>query len=437
MNTALIILLVGLAFLVYVWWELREKRAERAALTAIADMKAMGDAVPLSMHPKVDTGVCIGSGACVTACPERDVLAIVNRRVRLVNPLACIGHGACVEACPVKAIELVFGSATRGVDVPKVDEHFQTSRPGVYVVGELAGMGLIRNAISQGKQAADHIVTSGRRGQGDALDTIVVGAGPAGISATLSLMKAGHRVLCLEREKFGGTIMHYPRAKVVMTGTIELPIVGKLRRRTMKKDELVGIWDAIRQKANPPVIEGELVSTITPASPGLWTVTNERGETRTSANVVLALGRRGAPRKLNVPGEESGKVHYRVLEPREFEGQHVLVVGGGNSAVETALALADQGRCKSVSISYRRPAFERCRAENRDGIAKAVSEGRVKARMSTTVAWIESTRVGLTEADGAVVAAANDAIIVQIGGTPPSELLSSFGVATVTKYGEV
>jgi thioredoxin reductase (NADPH) len=436
MNSVLVGLLVAVALLVYFWWTLRERRMERAAVRVIEDLRVMGDAVPTSLHPKVDPTRCIGSGACVTACPEDEVIAIVDRRARLANPLACIGHGACMEACPVKAIELVFGSELRGVEIPKISEHFETTRKGVYVVGELAGMGLIRNAISQGRQAAEHIVKAGRRGGAGALDAIVVGAGPAGISATLSLMEAGLRVLCLEREQFGGTVMHYPRAKVVMTGAIELPLVGRIKRRTMSKEDLVGLWESIRAKATPPVLEGELIQTIRSNEGDEWIVTNEKGEARKAANVILALGRRGAPRKLGVPGEETGKVHYRVLEPAEFRGKHVLVVGGGNSAVETALALLDHGQCAEVSISYRRPSFERCRAENKARITQEIQSGRIRALLPSTVSRIDSASVVLKDGAGREGTIRNDAVVVQIGGTPPSELLSGFGIESVTKYGE-
>ena len=226
----------------------------------------------------IDPIRCIGSGACVYACPEKSVLTVVNGRGVLTNPLGCIGHGACASACPVQAITLVFGTAKRGLELPNVDPDFQTNQPGVYIVGELGGMGLIRNAVSQGRQAADHIIAGEGRADGDALDAVVIGAGPAGTSATLRLMEAGLRVLLLEREAFGGTITHYPRAKVVMTGPLDFPIYGRVSKRKMSKEQLVELWQDIRDKTGLQAAVGELVEKIERAPDGEWLVSSTSGE---------------------------------------------------------------------------------------------------------------------------------------------------------------
>jgi thioredoxin reductase len=202
----------------------------------------------------------------------------------------------------------------------------------------------------------------------------------------------------------------------------------------MSKEELVDLWRSIQEKANVPVKTGVLVDGVDAEADGMWRLQTNAGPFR-AANVLLALGRRGSPRKLDVPGEEQGKVHYRLLEPGEFSGKHVLVVGGGNSAVESALSLADANGCASVSISYRRNAFARCRAENRRRIDEAIAAGRVKPLMPTEVRSIEERDVVL-DADGRNVRVPNDAVIIQAGGTAPSELLKKFGIDIVTKYGE-
>jgi thioredoxin reductase/NAD-dependent dihydropyrimidine dehydrogenase PreA subunit len=410
------------------------RRGEAKAVATLADMAALGEVVPDTIHPRIDVNRCIGSGACVIACPEKDVIAVVGGRAVLVNPLACVGHSACVQACPVSAIAVVFGTEKRGVELPKVDRHFETTRPGVYVIGELGGMGLIRNAVAQGRQAADHVVEAKRRGAGDALDAVVVGAGPAGISATLRLMEAGLRVVLVEREAYGGTIMHYPRAKVVMTGALDFALVGKVRAKRMSKEDLVALWQRILQETSLPVRVGTLVEGVEQAADGMWSLRTSAGPIR-AANVMLGLGRRGSPRKLNVPGEEQAKVHYRLLEPGEFRGKNVLVVGGGNSAVESALSLMDGGGCASVTISYRRNAFARCRADNRRRIDDAIASGRVRALLPSTVREIRQREVVL-ESNAADVTLENDAVIVQVGGTAPAELLATFGIEVVTKYGQ-
>ncbi|MFO0742191.1 MAG: NAD(P)-binding domain-containing protein [Labilithrix sp.] len=425
---------IVLSAIIYWLFGLIGKGKESKAIATLADMAALGEVVPDTLHPKVDLDRCIGSGACVRACPEKDVLAVVHGQAVLVNPLACVGHSACVDACPVDAIQVVFGTANKGVELPKIDQNFQTTRPGVYVIGELGGMGLIRNAVSQGKQAADHVIKNTRRAAGDAYDVAVVGAGPAGISATLRLLEANLKVILLEREAFGGTIMHYPRAKVVMTGALDFALVGRVKATKMSKEELVELWERIMREVKLPVQVGTLVEGVEGDDDGMWRLKTSGGPIR-AANVMLGLGRRGSPRKLECPGEESPKVHYRLLEPKEFAGKHVLVVGGGNSAVESALSLSDAQCCASVAISYRKGAFARCRAENRRRIDEAIAIGAVQALMPSEISRIENDAVYL-KSEGNEVKLQNDSIIVQIGGTAPSELLQKFGVEVVKKYGE-
>ena len=443
MTSSLTLLaVILLAGLLYFWWERSDRKKEDVATRVAEDIKAMGDVVATSLSPSINLDACIGSGACVSACPEKIVIALVRRQAALVNPLGCIGHGACATACPVTAIRLVFGTKTRGVELPLVDQNFQTNRPGVYVAGELGGMGLIRNAAIQGRQAAEHIILGSpeagrppRRAKGNAFDAIVVGAGPAGISATLRLMQEGLNVLLIDREGFGGTILHYPRAKVVMTGVLELPVYGKVPGRQLSKEELVSVWQEVRERTQPPFVTGELVTSIDSRDDGMWAVVSDRA-VRHAANVVLALGGRGSPQKLGVRGEERTKVAYRLLEPKEFAGQHVLVVGGGNSAVESALALADSGDCKSVSISYRRKEFARCRSENRRRIDACAASGAVRALLGTEVTDIAEHDVTLRDAQGRIGQIPNDAAIIQIGGTPPAQLLKTLGIELTTKYGE-
>jgi thioredoxin reductase (NADPH) len=441
MTALLLFAIVCVAGFFYWLWERRDRVVEETAVAVVRDIAAMGDDVSAaSLHPQIDPSKCIGSGACVRACPEKVVVALVGGYAKLVNPLGCIGHGACESACPVGAITLVYGDKTRGLELPRVDPFFQTNRRGVYVIGELGGMGLIRNAVSQGKQAADHVIAGTakeptlRRGVGGALDALVVGAGPAGISATLRLMEAGLKVHLIDREGFGGTILHYPRAKVVMTGAIELPIYGTLKKRTMSKEALVALWQDILARTQPPFVGGELVERLSLGDDDMWSVHSTSG-VRRAANVLLALGVRGSPQKLGVSGEDLPKVAYRLLEPTEFEGKRVLVVGGGNSAVESAIALADYGGCASVAISYRRAHFARCRGENRRRIEEAIAQGKVTALMSTEVQHITEDSVTLSTPEGPRVLP-NDGVIVQIGGTSPSKLLRSFGVEIITKYGE-
>ncbi|MGE5184363.1 MAG: NAD(P)-binding domain-containing protein [Acidobacteriota bacterium] len=435
MTTLLVALgLVVAAGIPYILWTRMEARGHKRAAAVHADTLSLGDElVPVSIHPEVDLDECIGSGACVRACPEKDVLAITDGRARLINPMSCIGHSACMSACPVGAIKLVFGTATRGIELPKLTSAFETSQPGIYVVGELGGMGLIRNAVEQGRQAADAIAKSGRRGRAGDLDAIIVGAGPSGISAALALMARGLRVQIVEQSAFGGTITHYPRAKVVMTGAFELAGYGTVRRKTMSKEQLVELWDDIRARTQMPVTEGVRIEMIE-SQGATWRVAGGSWQDR-AANVVLALGRRGAPRQLGVPGEDLPKVSYRLLEPEPFSGKHVLVVGGGNAAADVAIALAQAKLCASVSLSYRRAQLARLRGSVRTEIDRCFEDRSIVPLLGTEVVSIAPQSVML-KSDKGVHEMRNDAVIVQIGGTAPSELLKTVGIELVEKRGE-
>jgi len=436
MNTTYLVLLglvaaIGLPYII--WTRVDALRHKRAAKLH-DDTASLGDeVVPVSIHPEIDLDACIGSGACIRACPEDDVIAITDGRARLINPLSCIGHSACMAACPVDAITLVFGTAKKGVELPLLTKTFETSQTGIYVVGELGGMGLIRNAVEQGRQAAQAIFDAKRRGTAGDLDVVVVGAGPAGISCALGLVEHGLKILVVDQEKYGGTIAHYPRAKVVMTGSFELAGYGTVRAKTMSKEDLLELWGDIRARTNLPVKEGVRVESIKQEG-NAWRVIAEGWQDR-AANVVLALGARGAPRELGVPGEELQKVVYRVIEPEVFAGKRMLVVGGGNAAADCAIALAEDGNCTQVALSYRRTELARLRSSVRTKFDELVSAGKVQALLGTEVVSIAPGHVMLKSKTG-LQQVDNDHVVVQIGGTSPSDLLKSIGIAVVEKRGQ-
>lgn len=427
---------VLLAFGIFWLWGRKDSQVQmQHALVVERTEELSEDAIPGSIHPKINTDVCIGSGACVRACPENHVIGLVGGKATLIGPLACIGHGACAKACPVGAIQLVFGTEKRGLELPMMDANFQTEMPGLYVIGELGGMGLIRNAVNQGAQAAQHAVASGRKAGGAVRDAIVVGAGPAGISAALGLMQGGLNVQLIDQDRFGGTILNYPRNKVTMTGSLHFPVYGKVSKRTMSKEQLLELWNDIQKKTHLSALTQTRIDSISrDARTGIFTLSSTKGIFQ-AANVLLAVGRRGSPNRLGVPGEDLPKVHYRLLEPEVFRGKHVLVVGGGNSAVENALSLMDNGHCASVAISYRRQVFARCRADNRKRIDDAIATGRIHAVLPSEVVEIKQDRVVLM-VNGERKSFKNDDVIIQIGGTEPRELLKQCGIRMVTKYGE-
>lgn len=437
MSTALYVLvgLIAAAAAPYVLWTRLDARKQRRARAAHDDVLAMGDdVVPPSLHPQIDLDLCIGSGSCERACPEGEIIAITDGRARLINPLACIGHSACMQSCPVGAIKLVYGSATRGVELPMLTPDFETSQPGIYIIGELTGMGLIRNAAMQGKQASATIAASGRRAPRGGTDVIIVGAGPAGIAAALGCMAHGLSVRILEQSTFGGTIAHYPRKKVVMTGTVELPGFGTLRQRTMQKEDLLAVWRDVRDRMNLEVCEGIRVESIK-RDGDRWSVCGPDGFTAGAASVVLALGRRGAPRQLGVPGEDLHKVAYRLLEPEPFADKHVMIVGGGNAAADCVIALADSRLPRSVSLSYRRTELMRLRGSVRSRFQQLIDDRQITTYLATEVVAIAPDRVTLSRRDG-VVDVANDSVIIQVGGTSPSDLLRTIGIQLIEKRGE-
>ena len=402
----------------------RRARERRAA----GELAAKGDRLPRSLHPVIDTDVCIGSLSCLRACPEGDILGVVGGAARLVHGDHCIGHGRCAAECPVGAIKLVFGSEERGVDLPEVDAFFESSRPGVYIVGELGGMGLIKNAIRQGLQVAQRIGETLPPGAGE---VVVVGGGPAGVATALGLKAAGvpHRVL--EQGKLGGSILHYPRQKVVMTEPVVLPIWGKFGRRVIPKEELLDTFHRIVDTTHIAFQEGVKVLGID-GEAGRFLVRTAAGDFP-AARVVLAAGRRGTPRRLGVPGEDSPAVYYGIREPEVFAQQRVLVVGGGDSAVEAALQLADGGA--EVALSYRGAELARCREANRAAVKAASEAGRIAMLLPSTVQEIHDRDV-VIDFSGARKSLSDTNVVVSIGGELPLEFLARCGVALRRYHGE-
>jgi thioredoxin reductase/NAD-dependent dihydropyrimidine dehydrogenase PreA subunit len=416
---------------VYAW---RRNRMHQRSLRAQREATSAGLVEPASLHPVVDPLKCIGCGSCISACPEQPehhVLGLIDGKARLVSPTECIGHGACRSACPVDAIQLVFGTATRGVDLPRVTPWFETNVPGIFVAGELGGMGLIRNAVEQGRQAVEQIHARRPRGGTD-LDLVIIGAGPAGFSASLAALERKMRFVTLEQESLGGCVFQYPRGKVVMTQPAHLPIVGEIRLRSTSKEELLELWRGIVRRVGLTIRDRERVEEIQAINGG-YLVRSGAGEYR-ARSVLLAIGRRGTPRKLGVPGEELPKVTYRLIEPEQYAGQHVLVVGGGDSALEAASSVAEVGGGGNVILSYRGDAFGRAKPRNRERIAAAERSGRLRVLLKSEVEAIEPRSIAL-RAEGVVRTVQNDSVIISAGGILPSDFLRSIGIEVDTKYG--
>jgi len=388
--------------------------------------------LPVSLHPVIDPMKCMGSGACATACPEGKILALHEGRAHLVSPEACIGHGACARECPVGAISLVFGTSERGVDIPHVSPSFETNVKGVFVAGELGGMGLIRNAVAQGVQAMQQIAKRGRGKDPAVLDVVVVGAGPSGLAAGIIAHERELRYQIIDQETaIGGTIAHYPRNKIVLTGPFELPGWGRIKKRELTKEELIAIWQEAVARTGLEVRLGERYEGLERSGEG-FVVKTSRGTLRTR-HVLLAIGRRGTPRTLDVPGEELPKVAYSLHEPDAWAGMQLLVVGGGDSALEGAMSLSEVPGT-TVTLSYRGDSFFRAKPKNQVRFQDAVESGRVRALLGSQIESIAPGEVVLRH-EGGKIHLPNEQVFVMIGGVLPTGLLESAGVAMERKFG--
>lgn len=396
----------------------------------LAETVKSGIPEPLSLHPVIDTNRCIGSSACVRACPEQ-ALGIIRGKATLVQPDHCIGHGACAAACPVEAITLVFGTEHRGIDIPQVKPTFETNVPGIFIAGELGGMGLIRKGVDQGQRAIQTIRKN--KSKGGELDVVIVGAGPAGISASLAAKEAGLRFVTVEQEdSLGGAIYHYPRRKLAMTAPMTLPIVGKFNKHEITKEELLAFWNRITSENGIRINFSERMEAVTKTGTGFLVKTSKKDYN--AKNVLLAIGRRGTPRKLGVVGEEQEKVVYRLIDAEQYRGMHMLVVGGGDSAAEAALSIAAE-RGTTVTISCRGDEiFTRPKAKNRQQLKLSVERKRITVYLNANVKEIGKETVTLIH-EGKDIVLKNDAVIVCAGGTLPTPMLKEIGVMVDTYYG--
>jgi thioredoxin reductase (NADPH) len=432
MDVSLTIYAVVMAVItaIYVW---RQRRIHERHNRTLQDTIAAGMTEPASLHPLIDESKCLGCGACVKACPEtshHDVLGLINGKAVLIGPTDCIGHGACKTACPFDAITLVFGTARRGLDIPLLKPNFESNVPGIYVAGELGGMGLIKNALTQGQQALEAIAKAGVKRPG-ALDVLIIGAGPAGLAASLAAKKMGLSYQTIEQEALGGAVFQYPRGKLVMTAPVDLPIIGKVQFRNTSKETLLKFWNEACHGNGLKISYQERVEAIENKD-GAFHVRTSKNQHVASA-VLLGIGRRGTPRKLGVPGEEMSKVVYRLIDPEQYRGKHVVVVGGGDSALEAAASIAELGDT-TVALSYRGDAFQRAKQRNRQRVDEASKKGQLQVLLNSQVREIRAEEVVLKHADKELKLR-NDAVIVSAGGILPNDFLKSIGIQVETKWG--
>lgn len=431
------ILLVYALPLAVLWalWLLIGRRRSRRDQAVLEDNRQAGLHEPNSLHPVIDPARCLGCAACVRACPEQTILGIIDGKAALIEPTKCVGHGACETACPTHAITLVFGTETRGVDIPVLTPQFETSVPGIFIAGELGGMGLIKNAIEQGRQAIGHIAARAKRvaGGDGVLDVAIVGCGPAGIAASLGAMERKLAFVTVDQATLGGTVAHFPRGKLVMTAPATLPLVGEVRFGEISKERLLDFWEKVlAQTGLAPRFEEQV--TAIQRHGDLFEVISTTGRYRAKA-VLLAIGRRGTPRPLGVPGEELDKVVYRLIDPEQYAGRRVLVVGGGDSALEAAAQIAEQNGSE-VTLSYRGESYGRARAKNRERVARLAASGRIRELLGSNLRSIKAHEVEI-EQQGQTHWIANDDVVICAGGVLPTQFLHDTGIFVETKFGTV
>ncbi|WP_197041038.1 NAD(P)-binding domain-containing protein [Chondromyces apiculatus] len=418
--------------------------------------------------PQIDTTTCLGCYACVDACPY-DVLAIERYVAVVARPEACCGLTLCEQRCPNGSLKITDGELLG--DRPRLDDDLQSvDVPGLYLAGDITGLPLIKNAIFQGARAVERVAAGlggegkrrglgrGRGGAGgsgsaggggaahedEVLDLVIVGAGPAGISAALRARELGLGFEVIEQGSVAASIRSFPRGKLVFDQPLELPLTGKLWLKESTKEELLAQWMRVVRAERLPILEQTRMVAVRrgDAGEGFVVVTAPSGEgkgepgprqERRARRVLLALGQRGSPRRLpvGVPAEVEDRVYYHLADARSLEGERVLVVGLGDVAMEAAIALARQPGTE-VTLAARADGFRRGRPRNIEEVRRLAGVSRLSLEMETQVAALAqgergAVRVTLASPRGRRELTV-DVVLVLIGSIPPWEALRAAGV---------
>jgi thioredoxin reductase/ferredoxin len=421
----------GFAILLMAVFTMLSARKRHRAIVAPAAV-----AGPRILVHDINDDRCTGCDACVAVCPT-NVLDLVANKSRVLRFHDCIQCEACMFACPTEALVMFpEGSVPPALKVPEIDENFQTAIPGQYLIGEVAGKPLVKNAANLGRAVVEHMLATGLRagalGGGDNLvDVAIVGSGPGGLSAALTCIQRGLSYVVLEKEQMiASTIARYPKGKLVMAEPYDAVNLSFLPVFDSGKEQLLPIWREVIDRVGLVIKQGESVETVARGNDGVFDVRSTVAAYR-AQRVVLSIGTRGKPRTLQVPGENLPKVYSLLEDPDDWRGRSVLVVGGGDSACEAALALADAGA--KVMISYRGKGFNRAAPKNKQAIEGYASQGRIKAKLGSQVLAFEPDSVTLALADGSQKRYPNDGTFVLIGADPPVSWLEKMGIRFVER----
>lgn len=427
---------VALALILFfVWIYLRGLKKKEQEWKVSSEKGRLYSEGPKAQHPHIDATYCIGCQSCTSVCPEGDVLGMVGGKAAIINGYKCIGHSLCAEACPVGAITMVMADPSLGATMPHLTPEYETNIRNLFIIGELGGLALIKNAVNQGRECIDVIAArlaalNGQRHAPGVSDVLIVGAGPAGISASLRAIEKGLDYVTVEQDQVGGTVSKYPRQKLVMTSPVEFPMYGKFKKLELSKENLLAFWQKVMERADFKVRSGEKVEGVQAGADGIFTVATSKAQYRAHA-VVLALGRTGTPRKLGVPGEDMPKVMYRLIEADHYVNKKILVVGGGDSAVEAAMGLAHQIG-NQVMLSYRQGSFSRIKERNRQRVEECARTGKLTLLFNSSPVEFRRDAVVLDVA-GQRREFPNDFVWIFAGGTPPDDFLKKIGVQLGTR----
>lgn len=331
---------------------------------------------------------------------------------------------------------------------PRIDAAHRAEVTGVYVIGDLVDASVIKTALRQGREVGQQIAAElgAPVDDPDVLDVVVIGAGPAGVAAAEAVREAGLSCLVIEKERPFHTLHAFPRGKPIYSEPHELINPTGLPFEDAPKETVAARWERWLDGAGLPVHWPEAVDGLardgdqllvrsrvgaggrSGRHPNASVPSDSAGGARNTyraRRVVVAVGKRGAIRTLGVPGEDLVKVRHALVDPGEYAGRRVLVVGGGDSAVEAAIAVAEAGA--EVSLSYRGQVLSRPKRRNLDRFHALVAEGRIRFLADTRVVRIGEAEVEL-RGEGGAISLPNDEVLVFIGATAPRALLRDLGI---------